>query len=417
MVKQKNSLVIFSIVLFTPIILSCNEFSGTKALFKLCKKVESQRSQFSQIFDKLLETEQVQNWFFANKDALEKVLSLANSAPQHKKIQVDRDHEQDLKISSVDGKLEAVKEHFYKVLNGQNSNEAIFDKKLSLESDALKEEIKSIKKSMVDTESRLLSQTTLLENRQNDVSERLSNTTEAIIELRKTFSQKMKALEESQIYSLNDSESTSDDNLDRKLKDTTLSLKNQMSNLRSQNEAELLNLTIYVDDRINIISRTVETKLSSNVLLVRESMYNTSKAFIDDLEVLRQVVANTSNSVALMSGQDMVKTRLIEELRSNGRRHDVILQNLSKQVQDLQHTMQDQMQNIRNSLQMSIVDSYQKISDRQNQITQRLSSLVDDVNSIKARVRNMMASVGSAVRRPATITPSPVVIDDYLPEY
>ena len=61
--------------------------------------------------------------FFANKDALEKVLSLANSAPQHKKIQVDRDHEQDLKISSVDGKLEAVKEHFYKVLNGQNSNE------------------------------------------------------------------------------------------------------------------------------------------------------------------------------------------------------------------------------------------------------------------------------------------------------
>ncbi|KAK2716808.1 hypothetical protein QYM36_007077, partial [Artemia franciscana] len=257
---------------------------------------------------------------------------------------------------------------------------------------------------MVDTESRLLSQTTLLENRQNDVSERLSNTTEAIIELRKTFSQKMKALEESQIYSktpvsakqslfvassmctakttttanrgqsliiygplifiieqfsaiafvttrvtdLNDSESTSDDNLDRKLKDTTLSLKNQMSNLRSQNEAELLNLTIYVDDRINIISRTVETKLSSNVLLVRESMYNTSKAFIDDLElgdeVLRQVVANTSNSVALMSGQDMVKTRLIEELRSNGRRHDVILQNLSKQVQDLQHTMQDQMQ-------------------------------------------------------------------------
>jgi len=71
-----------------------------------------------------------------------------------------------------------------------------------LESDALKEEIKSIKKSMVDTESRLLSQTTLLENRQSDVSERLSNTTEAIIELRKTFSQKMKALEESQIYSV-----------------------------------------------------------------------------------------------------------------------------------------------------------------------------------------------------------------------
>ena len=61
-------------------------------------------------------------------------------------------------------------------------------------------------------------------------------------------------------------------------------------------------------------------------------------------QVLRQVVTNTSNSVALMSGQDMVKTRLIEELRSNGRRHDVILQNLSKQVQDLQHTMQDQMQ-------------------------------------------------------------------------
>lgn len=173
--------------------------------------------------------------------------------------------------------------------------------------------------------------------------------------------------------------------LQLKLQLTSGDLEKSIHSVQTHNEGTLRNFSASFQDSMRQFSTLLDDKMSTAASSSYDVITNTTLAFGEDLQVLRQAVSSSAAQVQFLIGQDMKTVRGLEEMRSNNRRHENNIQVLTTQLGEFKFQMQDQLNSIRNHFTQAVNEFYQKIVERQNSMSYRLGSVVDDLQAVKTR--------------------------------
>lgn len=187
--------------------------------------------------------------------------------------------------------------------------------------------------------------------------------------------------------------------LQLKLQLTAGDLEKSIHTVQTHNEGALRNFSASFQESMKEFSTLLDDKLSTAATASYDVITNTTLAFGEDLQVLRQAVSSSASQVQFLVGQDMKTMRGLEEVRSNSRRHENNIQVLTTQLGEFKLVVQDQLNSIRNHFTQAVNEFYQKIVERQNSMTYRLGSVVDDLQAVKNRskLRQPGESVSSSL--------------------